>query len=249
MFKSFYWMAFCAAERRIICRDAREFSRFGANEVIPAIQTGYQRHSVNNYLQFAKHLGLKTDSIKFTLPETPPAVKTKVDGLLNALSSGKPVVVIAPATTWELKHWKPDNWKELVNALKDKYNLIFTGMECDKPLISYIGGDEFINLTGKTNIQDLIEIFSRADLVIAPDSGSCHLARAVCKPAVIAIFTCTPAGLFGPVGEGYFSVSGSLECQPCLTKKCPLKHKRCVNYPQPQEIINIVNNLFKKQVI
>ncbi len=245
MFKSFYWMVFSGAKRRLICRDTKEFSFLGANEIIPAIQPNWERHSVHNYLQFAKHLGLDCDKVKFSLPPSTPETIAKVDELLTGIERSKPIVVIAPATTWKPKHWNPNNWKELVEKLKKDYTLIFTGMECDKELISQIGGDEHLNLAGKTNIKDLIELFSRVDLVLAPDSGSCHLARAVSKPAVIGIFTCTPPGLFAPFGDDkkYFGVIGDLKCQPCLKKKCPIEGEngnRCIDYPAPCDIMEIV---------
>ena len=96
----------------------------------------------------------------------------------------------------------------------------------------------------------MIEIFSRAQIVIAPDSGSAHLARATEKPAVISIFCCTPPKMYGPFGDDkkYFAINGGLSCQPCHTRICPLQGERaeqCVNFPNPEEIINIVNMLLR----
>ena len=96
----------------------------------------------------------------------------------------------------------------------------------------------------------MIELFSRAAAVLAPDSGSAHVARAVGKPAVISIFCCTPPAMYGPFGDDkkYFAINGNLKCQPCHTRKCPLTGEdaeQCVNYPNPEEIINIVNNLLQ----
>ena len=160
------------------------------------------------------------------------------------------MVVICPATTWRLKHWNKDNWKAVVNAIKDKCSLVFTGTKGDNDLIKYIGGDNFINLAGQTTIKDFIEIFSRATLVMAPDSGSAHVARATEIPAVISIFCCTPPTSYGPFGDDkkYFAINGKLKCQPCHTRKCPLKGEdaeQSVNYPRPEEIINIVNNVLQ----
>jgi len=251
MFKSLYWMLFCGAKRRIISKGAKELSIFGGNEVIPNIYAGYERHSVLNYLEYAKYLGLNTDKITFSLPESTQEVKSKIDELLKDINTNKPIVVISPATTWDLKHWNKDNWKEVVDAIKDDCSLVFTGTEGDKDLIFYIGGDNYINLAGKTNVEELKEVFERADIVIAPDSGSAHVARAVNKPAVIAIFTCTPPGLFGPFGddEKYFALNGNLLCQPCFTRVCSLTTEDknlCTKRPAPQEIITIVKKMCKK---
>lgn len=251
MFKSMYWMLLSKAKRRIISKDAKEFSVIGANEIIPRICKGPGRHVMLNSFEFAKYLGLNTDEVKFTLPETSQEVKKYVDELIKDINKSRPIVVIAPATTRDMKHWHRDNWKAVVNELQKDCTLIFTGTEADKELLSYIGADNHLNLCGKTNLESLRELFSRVDLVMAPDSGSAHLAWACAKPAVIAIFTITPSKLFGPFGNDnkYAAISGGLTCQPCATwGSCPYADERkeaCVKTPSSDEIINIVKKMLK----
>ena len=252
MFKSMIWMKLCGAKRRICFKYGREFSSLGGNEVIDAAPNpNFSTHAIFQHMWYAKYLGLEgTDEVKFTLPPTSKETVDKVNILLKDLDKSKPMVVICPATTWRLKHWNKDNWKKVVEAVKDKCSLVFTGTAGDKDLISYIGGDNFINLAGQTNIKDLIEIFSRAALGMAPDSGSAHLARATEIPAVISIFCCTPPTSYGPFGDDrkYFALNGNLKCQPCHTRKCPLQGadaEQCLNSPPPEEIINIVNNILQ----
>lgn len=254
MFKSMLWLRLCGAKRTICFDKGKEFSQFGGKEKIKKPNNKkYNIHAIKQHMTYAKYLKLKgTGEIKFTLPESPVDVISKVDDLLKDIDKSKPMVVISPATTWRLKHWNKDNWKILVDAIQDKCSLVFTGTEGDKDLISYIGGDNFTNLAGKTNIKDLIEIFSRASLVIAPDSGSAHVARATEKPAVISIFCCTPPKVYGPFGNDkkYFAICGNLKCQPCHTRKCPLQgdgFEQCVNFPKPEKIINIVNNVLQNE--
>lgn len=251
MFKSMYWMLLSGAKRRIISKDTREYAQLGANEVIPKYLNSQDRHVLLDSYEFAKYLGLNTDEIKFTLPETSEEVKKQVDELLKDVDNSKPLVVIAPATTRELKHWDVENWRALINGIKDDCTLIFSGIEADRKLLSDIYADEYVNLCGKTNLESLRELFSRVDLVISPDSGSAHLAWASGKPSVIAIFTCTPPKKYGPFGndEKYISINGGLSCQPCAdTKVCPLsgdKNKLCTKSPSPEKIINIVKNILK----
>lgn len=255
MFKSMYWMIFSGAKRRLASENAKEFSHLGANEIVPNIYGGYERHSVLNNLKYAEYLGLNTEKIEFTLPETSAQAKAKIDKLLEHTDKTKPLVVIAPATTWELKHWSKDNWKEVVEGIKDECSLVFTGTEADSGLLKYIGADNYTNLCSKTKLEELRELLSRADIVLAPDSGSAHLAWASGKPAVIAIFTCTPPGMFGPFDYGenkgkYFAVNGGLDCQPCFSRNCPKLDENknlCQRIPTAQKIINIVKNLLKNQ--
>ena len=254
MFKSLFLFWFCGAKRRITFKDARELSILGGNEfVIPKANfRDFNYHIVERNLDFARHLGIEPQNIKFAMPETSQNAKVKINDLIKNLDKTKPIVVISPATTWENKHWAEENWADVVNSIHAGCNLIFTGTNADENLIARIldktdGNINYTNLVGKTNIEELSELFSHAKLVISPDSGSTHLAWANANPAVIAIFTCTPPKRFGPYGntEKYFAVGGNLTCQPCFKKKCLLTNAKnaCKNEPKSDTIINIVNHL------
>ncbi len=254
MFKSLFLLMFCGAKRRITHKDARELSFLGANEFVKpkAKFRDYNYHIVERNLDFARYLGIEPKNIGFSLPKTFETSKNKINDLLKYLDTSKPLVVISPATTWGNKHWNERNWAEVIDAISSKCNIIFTGSVADEQLIERIlhktrGDLNFVNLVGKTNINELRELFSRSNLVISPDSGSAHLAWACSKPALITIFTSTPSKRFGPYGidEKYFSIQADLPCQPCFKKKCQLKREKntCQNYPVAIEIINIVNKL------
>lgn len=256
MFKSLFLFMLCGAKRRITYKDARELSFLGGNEFVQpkAKFRDYNYHIIERNLDFARHIGIATDEIKFPLPETSSNAKTKINDLIISLDKSKPIVIIAPATTWENKHWETENWAKLVNEIHSKCNLIFTGTEKDNLLINNIlkmttNYINYLNLAGKTNVEELRELFNRSKVVISPDSGSAHLAWASSKPAVISIFTSTPANRFGPYGDSkkYFPVQSHLPCQPCFKRKCILEEEKnvCCTYPSADEIVTIVNSLLE----
>lgn len=248
MLKSLYWLLFCGAKRRIISKEGRELSVLGGNEWIDNISYAPNSPIVLNYLRYAEHLGIKVDNIQVSLPPSKPETIEKIDKLLSDIDNTKPLVVIAPATTWANKHWEKDNWEMVVENIADKCNLVFTGGPCDSDLIEYISGGKYLNLAGKTDILELIELFSRANLVMAPDSGSAHLAWATGKPAVITIFTCTPKDVLAPFGSPnkYVALGGSgLPCEPCFKRKCHLRKNlnACTKFPNPKDVIDVINTL------
>ena len=250
MFKSLFFNMFCGAKRRITSKKAKEFSRFGANEFAEGISYSPEIPIVLNYLKFAQYLGINSDNIKTSLPERTQEQKNNVDHMLENLDKTKPTIVLSPATTWENKHWSIENWKYIAEAFSKDTNIIFTGTKQDIELIEKINSNKYLNLAGKTDLMELIEIFSRADVVISPDSGSAHLAWAVSKPAVVTIFTCTPKEILAPYGDKnkYVALSGNLSCQPCFKKRCKLKTNKniCMNYPTPEEIIEKVKTLLSQ---
>lgn len=246
MLKSLYWLAFCGAKRRIISKEGREFSLLGGNEIIDNISYEPDSPIVMNYLRYANYLGIeiKPEDIKVTLPPRSAEQIAKVNELLQGLN--KPIVAIAPATTWGNKHWNKDNWRKVVDYLAPKCSLVFTGGPNDNELIDYISQGQGLNLAGKTDLLELAEIFSRCELVLAPDSGSAHLAWATRNPKIIAIFTCTPKEVLGPLGnkDKYISLGGSgLPCQPCFRRKCLLKDNKdaCTFAPSADEVITQIN--------
>lgn len=248
MLKSLYWMLFCGAKRRIISKEGRELSLLGGNEWIDNISYKPDSPIVMNYLRYANYLGIevKPEDIKVTLPQRTEEQIKKVNDLLSQTDKSKKTIVISPATTWDNKHWDKDNWKNLIDKLSSKYNLVYTGGPDNNELIEYISNGNGINLAGKTNILELAEVFSRADLVLSPDSGSAHLAWATRKPKVIAIFTCTPKEVLGPLGDKnkYISLGGTgLNCQPCFKRKCKQKNNACTHTPTVDEVFNTVENM------
>lgn len=250
LIKSMYFNIFSGAKRRIVAKNAREFSMLGGNEWIEAINKDKNSPAIRNYLKFADYLGLDTSEIEVTLPASEDNSKEKIKSILKDIDKSKPIVVIAPATTWEPKHWSKDNWKNLINQIKDKYNLIFTGTDNDKEIIEYIGGNNHINLAGKTNLKDLIELFRHTDLLISLDSGSTHLAWATQVPKIITIFCCTPKSLYAPLGcnKKYRALSGHIPCQPCHKRKCFLAGKDknlCTQFPSVENVIKNINDLME----
>ena len=248
MQKSFWWLLFCGAKRRITSKKAKELAFLAGNEWVKDVSYNPDGPIVMNYLKFAQHLGIELQNLKVSLPPRSNHEIQEIDEIITELDKSKPIVVISPATTWNAKHWNKDNWKTLVWNLAEKCNLIFTGTEKDNELIQYISNNRGLNLAGKTNLMELIELYSRADLVLSPDSGSAHLAWATGKPAIITIFTCTPKNILAPLGnpKKYIALGGEgLPCQPCFKKHCNFrKHKNvCTNFPNPKIVLDFIQEL------
>lgn len=248
LLKTLIWTFFCNSPRKLISKSAREGAILGCNEVIEKLYTNWDTHVTQDYLKFAKHLGLNTDDVVVTFPPSTEEASKKIDNLLGGINQDKPIITICPATTWKAKHWDADNWKKLINKLKKDYTLIYTGTSKDTALINYISeGENKYNLAGETNILELCEVFRRSDLVISLDSGSTHLAWGTQVPKIISIFCCTPRTRYAPIGtkKKYISIQGNLSCQPCHKKHCPLKKNKnqCTFSPSVEEVLNAVHKL------
>ena len=252
LFKSAVFLSLSQAPRRIALSGGREFSRIFANEIVTSTHKLFDSnyHVVNRTLELAKYLGCETDEIKFVLPQLDKISKKRVDELLLPLKKDRPTLVIAPATTWDTKHWQNKSWAEIIRAFEDKVNIVITATKADKDLVDDIllfgKFKNILNLTGKTSLGELAEVFRRADVVIAPDSGSAQIAWACSKPYVISIFTSTAKNRTAPFGEKAICFSPEIPCYPCHRKKCFSKDfelcKKSINY---YDIIKFLESLFK----
>lgn len=246
LMKSIPFTKFCGAKRRITSKSAREFSTIGANELFPKIYDKFNISIVKSNLKFAEYLGLDTSNFSVTLPKSKPDDIEFIQDLLKNLDKTKKTIILAPATTWVAKHWDKNNWKNLVEKLKNKYNLIFSGGKNDTALIEEIRNGIGLSVCGKTTLSQLIELLRNSDLLISLDSGTTHLGWATQIPKIISIFCCTPTGLYAPQGDDkkYASLSGNLNCQPCHHRKCKLKgslKNSCTKLPSVEDILEQIN--------
>lgn len=250
LLKSGVILGLSGAKRKITLSDGREFSWIFANEIIKTNRKQFDinYHVVKRNLEIAKYLGADEEKIEFTLPNTSENDKNKAKDLLNKIDPNLKSVIISPETTWDNKHWTVDSWRKVIENLSGKVNLVYTGTSDENGLSGKIlqGFDGIINLSGKTNLFELEEVFKLANLVISVDSGSAHVAWATGVPAIITLFFATSSKRTAPFGEKYFSIQAETPCSPCMKRKCKNKIiNECVPTISPEKVISTVNEILK----
>ena len=143
------------------------------------------------------------------------------------------------------------SWVDVINAFKDEYNIVITASEKEKKytsqILSFIIGGNIIDLSGRTTIEDLIYIYKNSNLVLSPDSGSCHIAWASGAEKIVSLFFATSASRTKPLGDNYYSVSSELECSPCMKKKCSLNGDKnlCMYSLKSDKVIQILKKVLQ----
>jgi lipopolysaccharide heptosyltransferase II len=104
-------------------------------------------------------------------------------------------VCIAPGSGRTAKNWLNERWAAVADELIEKKNIliVFTGSPGEKEMVSDIvqrmrHPEKALNMCGKTNLTQLAAVLQRCLLVLSPDSGTMHLARAM-KTPLIGLFT------------------------------------------------------------
>jgi len=250
MFKSAVILAFCGAKKRVAYKDYREGAVLAANVLVEprSKRPHINYHVVKRHLDMLEEaLGIKCENPIARLPESSKEDKKHVEDILPKV---KPIVVFAPATTWDNKHWAVENWQKLYSLTKDRAQVVFTGVQKDLELIGQItqGCDKCTILAGKTNLAQYIETLRRADIVVSPDSSASHLAYACNSPKIITIFCATSKNTFAPLGENNVAFPcGEPVCIPCHKRKCKYGHKKCTHQTGAEEVFESISEILSKK--
>ncbi|TMR16459.1 glycosyltransferase family 9 protein [Nonomuraea turkmeniaca] len=106
--------------------------------------------------------------------------------------------IVHPGAAYPARRWPPDRFAQVAAALDD---VVVTGNAEEVPIARKVaelaGLPPERMLAGHTCLADLIDLVSRAKLVVCGDTGVAHLATAFCVPSVVLFGPVSPA-LWGP---------------------------------------------------
>ncbi|MBY0450801.1 MAG: glycosyltransferase family 9 protein [Cyanobacteria bacterium] len=265
--------------RRIGFKATREWAWLTYTETIaPHDLKNPHRSTISVFLDFLSPVGFdKTDlaSLQILFPLRPidshveTTVAAWVSDFTNSTSIEKqkgPLLVLAPETAWESKHWPLNYWRDLIEWLNQqncRWILIGTGQTLDITDLNPSSLGSGLDLRGKTTWPQLQALLKHADYFIGMDSGPLHLASAVAshsndshqvlKPLIIGLYGPTAPGRTGPYQPGqhagkqqHQTLSLSLPCQPCFERKCPLGTEACLDQLSPRQVIETLRSLLAK---
>ena len=163
------------------------------------------------------------------------------------------IVGLHPGSVWKTKRWLPERYARLMVRLSREagVRLVLIGGEEDRGFLEDIAeqsGVSPLNLAGRTDLFELMDLIGRLSLMITNDSGPMHIAAASGVPT-LAIFGPTTRELgFFPYGEGHRVLEARLECRPCGlhgARSCPEGHFLCMRLISVEEAYNSSVELLK----
>ncbi len=135
--------------------------------------------------EFLKHQQTINKQVNFFIPENylPLNVKKENQFALSVLLPKK-YIVIAPGAKLLSKKW--DKFALLIKScLLKGYHIVIVGLEIDS--VGQIAHPNMVDLCGKTTLEELRFVLSKAQLLICNDSGPMHIAYSLNTP-LIALF-------------------------------------------------------------
>lgn len=145
------------------------------------------------------------------------------------------------------KRWPASSYAAVANDLVDRgYAVVVLGAPNDAPVAEAIASAApgITDLTGRTRLEDAVDILSGASVAITNDSGLMHVAAAVGTP-VTAIYGPTSSDDTPPLAAHAELVSLRLTCSPCHKRICPLQHNDCMGKLEPSLVTAATDRLIR----
>ncbi len=159
------------------------------------------------------------------------------------LNLGKPVVAFMPAAEYgPAKRWPPEYFAELAQKLLANGKQVWLfGSAKDQPIcqqIMTVAGQGVVDLSGKTKLEDAVDLIALTEQVVTNDSGLMHIAAATGRK-IVAIYGSSSPAYTPPLTDKAKVVYLGLECSPCFERVCPLGHTRCLRGIGVEEVFGL----------
>jgi heptosyltransferase-2 len=158
-----------------------------------------------------------------------------------ALDTARPILALAPGAEFgPAKRWPVRHFAALARSMKDRgFQVWHFGSARDTPVAAQIvslSGGIGVDLTGRTSLDEAIDLLSLAARVVSNDSGLMHVAAALDRP-MAAIFGSSSPAFTPPLSARARVISLQLPCSPCFKRECPLGHTNCLEQLDPARVI------------
>ncbi len=160
---------------------------------------------------------------------------------------GQKIIALCPGAEFgSAKRWTTEHYAKLA-AMKQSegFAVWIFGSKKDIPVAAEIQQHlktPAVDFSGKTRLEEAIDLLSVATVVVSNDSGLMHVAAALNKP-LMALYGPTDPAFAPPLGSNTRSLSLALSCSPCRARECPLGHHRCMRDLLPEQVLTAMNRL------
>lgn|GEM_PF-1743847 len=135
-------------------------------------------------------------------------------------AGGKHIVTLHLGAGAEIRKWGAENFAYMVNNIRKKLDcgLIIVGTDKNESedFFNFLSNKtSSVDLTLKTDVDQLAGVLAASDVVISSDSGPLQLAAAAGTKTVGLYFISAMVFETGPLGSGHLILQAEPECAPC----------------------------------
>ncbi len=163
------------------------------------------------------------------------------------IDTSKPILVLCPGAEYgPAKRWPVAYYaKVAMQQLSQGWSVLIMGSAKDQVLgaeIQKITAQACVDLTGRTNLGEAIDLLSLAQMVITNDSGLMHVAAALQRP-IVAIYGSSSPKFTPPLSDQVKILHLNLSCSPCFQRECPLQHLKCLRDLSPEMVLQTMQQM------
>ncbi|KZB79345.1 glycosyltransferase family 9 protein [Amycolatopsis regifaucium] len=160
----------------------------------------------------------------------------------EALDEG--YVVVHPAASVPARQPSAARSAAIVRALQAAgRRVVVTGSPSERALTREVAGDA-LDLGGRTSLPELAAVLAGADVVVAPNTGTAHLAAAVGTPVVSLFAPVVPAARWAPYGVPTALLGDQhAACRDSRARICPVPGHPCLDRVPPEAVVEAVERL------
>jgi len=178
--------------------------------------------TVEQYLEFADHLGCPPQVPRFDLPFE----------AVDAPAAGELRVIVNVGATKEANRWYVELWARLCERLVEELGarVVLSGGAVDRAEVERLRAACRVPLddrVGALSLKQSAGLIRSARLFIGCDTGPLHIAAALGTPAV-ALFGAADPARTGPFGQPDAVVRHAVPCSPCRQRHCTVAGHPCM---------------------
>ena len=229
--------------------------------------TGESRYGLINRRQKLdkQQLPRMVDRFLALAPEAPPRIDADIPALSanqNAfeqlrsshhLECASHLAILCPGAEYgPAKRWPVEHFATLARQLHQAGYTVWTvGSAKDEETgaaIHALSDGIAINLCGRTQLAEAIDLMSRADIVVSNDSGLMHVAAALHRP-LVALFGSSSPKFTPPLGKQVSILQHAVPCSPCFARTCRYGHMDCLTQLLPDTVMAAIRTFIPENHI
>jgi len=153
----------------------------------------------------------------------------------------RPLLALCPGAEYgPAKRWPAAAFGELARIHHGQdWDVWLFGSKQDRPACAEVNaaaGGICTDLSGRTGLDQAVDLLSIADAVVSNDSGLMHVAAALGRP-LVGIFGSSDPTYTPPLSNRAQALSLRLECSPCFKRECPLGHLDCLRQLPVEQVL------------
>lgn len=211
-----------------------------------------KKHEIEYNFGLLKPLGIDfnpgIENVKFNLNLSGSLLK-KVEKILDEhnISSDKGFIILHPGSGGSAVDLPIEKFKELITLLTENdVNIVLTGSKSEKHMNDkLVVNKNVFNFAGLFNLEELMALISKANLLVANSTGPIHIAAALGIQTFgfyPKIKSCS-AERWGPYSNKKKIYQPELDCQDCTREQC--EKLNCMSYININKVFNDIKNFLE----